>query len=561
VDDAAPPTDLDDVSLAARVLALAQRMPHVLGVADGAGRVVWLNDAGRHFIGAEHGAGLTTADLFTEDVFHRYYATIRPALAQSGIWRGELPVRRAGDAPGVVDAIVVGEVDDAGEALWIACLAIDVTEQHEREATLSHRASHDPLTGLPNRALLRDRLGVAVAVAQRVRSPVAVLALDLDGFKEVNDRHGHATGDELLQQVAARICAVVRPADTVARLGGDEFVVVVHPPEDPSAAVQVAERIRDQIALMDYVVGDQRLQITTSIGLTVSEAGAPVDPDALLRAADRGMYRAKRSGGNTVRVAGSRAPGVVDPVEQVGDQLARGLAEGRILAAFEPVVDLASGELCAVQAHARWDHPERGVITARDFGEAAAVTGYADLVWWAATRRAVRGAADAAVPVPVHVTMSTSQLRSHDLVDRLGALRALAPDVDLHLKAEAHSLLELATWGLPIVDVLADTGLGLVLGGHGLHNLPSAILASLPVSAIELDADLVRWTRSRPKAVALATRASASLDVPCIAQVESEADLPVLAVLGVTAARGRVNGSEWDAERLRLAGRATRPRP
>jgi diguanylate cyclase (GGDEF)-like protein len=561
VDDAAPPTDLDPIALASRVLALAQRMPHLLGVADGAGRIVWLNDAGRRFVGTDPGAALTTADLFTEDVFQRYYATIRPALVQRGIWWGELPVRRAGDAPGVVDAIVVGEVDDTGEARWVACLAIDVTEQHEREARLSHRASHDPLTGLPNRALLRDRLGVAVAVAQRVRSPVAVLALDLDGFKDVNDRHGHAAGDELLQQVAARIKAAVRPADTVARLGGDEFVVVVHPPEETSAAVQVAERIRDQIALMDYVVGDERLQITTSIGLTVSEPGAPVDPVALLRAADRGMYRAKRSGGNTVRVAGSSAPGIVDPVEQVGDELARGLAEGRILSAFEPVVDLASGELCAVQAHARWDHPDRGVIAARDFVEAAAVTGYADLVWWAAARRAVRAAADAAVPVPVHLTMSTSQLRGQDLVDRLGSLRGLAGEVPLHLKADARSLLELVATGLPIVDVLADIGLGLVLGGHGLHNLPSAIMASLPVSAIELDVDVVRSARSRPRALALATRASAALDVPCIAQVESEAELPMLAVLGVTAARGRVNGSEWDAERLRLAGRATRPRP
>ena len=555
--------DIDAVG--ARLVELARRMPHLVGVTDDSGRLVWLNRAGHRFLGSDGVTPLTTADLFTDDVFEQYYAAIRPALQQRGVWTGELPVRRIDGTTGVVDAVLVGDVEPSGEVRWLACLAVDVTEQHEREANLSHQASHDPLTGLPNRALLHDRLAVALSVADRMDSPVAVIALDLDGFKDVNDELGHAAGDELLQQVTARIALAVRDADTVARLGGDEFVIVVHPPEEASAAIAVAERVREQIGLVDYVVGDRRLRITASIGLTLSEPGVQVAPELLLAAADRGMYRAKRSGGNCVRLAGRDEPGVIDPLDRVGDELARSLAEGRFVAAFDPVFVLQDRELCAVQSRARWEHPEHGRLPARDFAEEAAVTGYADLVWWAATRRALRLVSESGFDLPVHVPLSTSQLRDDDLLGRLRALRQLAPTATVHLRIDAHSLLELATMGGELIDTLHGEGLELVLAGHGEHNLPSAILASLPLSALELDNGLVAAARDRAKAVRLATQVASALDVPCIAQVEQQGDLAMLADLGVTAVRGRALGPEWDGRRLAAVAadrrRATRPRP
>jgi len=551
--------------LGAPLVELVRRMPHLVGVADDGGRLVWLNDAGLRFLGAEGSAELTTAQLFTDEVFDRYYASIRPALVRDGVWTGELPVRRTDGRTGVVDAVLVGDVESSGEVRWLACLAVDVTEQHEREEQLSHQASHDPLTGLPNRALLRDRLAVALSVAGRVQSPVAVIALDLDGFKAVNDQLGHAAGDELLQQVTARIAVAVRDADTVARLGGDEFVIVVHPPEEASAAFTIAERIRDQIGLVDYVIGERRLHITASIGLTLSEPGSPATPEALLAAADRGMYRAKRSGGNCVRLTGSDDPGVVDPLDQVGDELARSLTEGRFVAAFDPVFSLPDRTLCAVQSRARWEHPVHGRLPARDFAEEAAVTGYADLVWWAATRRALRTASEVGFDLPVHVPLSTSQLRDQDLVGRLRAIRRLAPAVEIHLRVDAHSLLELATMGGELMDTLLAEDLRLVLSGHGEHNLPSAILAALPLSALEIDSGLVAAVDQRAKAIELAAQVASALDVPCIAQAEREADLPLLAALGVTAVRGRALATEWDAADLAAAVAerrgATPPRP
>lgn len=539
-------------------------MPHLVGMTDGAGQVLWLNGAGRRFVGIADGAQLSTADLFTEAVFDQYHASIRPALQRDGMWTGELPIRRADGSVGVVDAVLAGDIGTDGQTRWIGCLAIDVTSQHEREAALSHQASHDPLTGLANRLLLLDRLQVAVSVASRLGSPVAVLAIDLDGFKAVNDEHGHVAGDRLLQQVTARIESAVRPADTVARVGGDEFVVVVHPPEEQTAAMAVAERIRDQIGMLDYVIGQHRLRVTASVGLTLSEPGAEVEPGALLSAADRGMYRAKRNGGNCIRVAGSAQAGIVGHAEAVGDQLARALAEGQVVAGFEPVVDLRSGELCALQALARWDHPDLGRLPARSFAEEAMITGYADLIWWAATRHALRSVAAAGSTVPIHITLATSQLREDDVAERLEALGQLAPGAEVHLRVDSHSVLEITTMGHEVVDVLGRAGLRLVLSGHGRRGMPLALLASLPLAAVELDPSLVQTATDNPKAVALATRLATTLAVPCIAQVDADAELPLLAVLGVTSASGWVAGGEWDAARLAAemaARRITPPRP
>lgn len=562
----APPPEAAalDPAVVERAFALLERMPHIAGITDDAGRLVWLNEAGRAFVGAGPGDLVTTADLFTDEVFDRYYGSIRPALLRHGVWTGELPVRRSDGTIGVVEAVLTGEMGPGDEVRWLGALAVDVTDQHEREAALSHQASHDPLTGLPNRLLLLDRLEVAVSIATRMRSPVAVLALDLDGFKAVNDEHGHAVGDRLLQQVTARIEAAVRPADTVARLGGDEFVVVVHPPEEQSAAIAVADRIREQIGSLDYVIGELRIGVTASIGLTLSEAGRHASPAELLAAADRGMYRAKRGGGNRVEVAGSEHPGIVGDAEGIGAQLARALSAGQVVAAFEPVIDLRTQDLCALQVLARWDHPELGRLPARSFAEDAVVTGYADLIWWAATRYALRTIDQVGSDVPVHITLATSQLRDAELISRLRALRALAPRTEVHLRIDAHSVLDITAMGQPVLELLADEGLHIVLSGHGNRGVPLGVLASLPLAAVELDSSLVQSAAENPRAVALASRLAEALDVPCIAQVDDAAELPRLAVLGVTSASGWVAGAEWDADRLAAemaARRATRPRP
>ncbi|MCW2244592.1 diguanylate cyclase (GGDEF)-like protein/PAS domain S-box-containing protein [Azospirillum fermentarium] len=194
----------------------------------------------------------------------------------------------------------------SGEANGYVASVRGVAERKRTEARLEHLASHDPLTGLPNRALLARRLEEAIAGARDGRQPFALLCMDLDRFKPVNDTHGHQAGDAVLREVAARLRAVTRPSDTVARLGGDEFAVIHPIKASPAEAAAVAERLIQAVA-QPFRVGDAPVSIGLSIGIVCAPVGG-LDPGALLSAADRALYDAKTVGRSTYRFAGSRQP-------------------------------------------------------------------------------------------------------------------------------------------------------------------------------------------------------------------------------------------------------------
>ncbi len=547
-----PPDDALDLTIAARVLGLVERLPHLVGVTDDRGRVLWVNTAGRTFVGAEPGQDLTTDQIFGDEVFDLYYAEIRPTVQRGEPWTGRLRVHRADGTLGTVDAVIVAEVGPGNEVRWLSTLAIDVTDQLEREAHLSHLASHDPLTGLPNRALLADRLDVARSVAARTGADVAVMALDLDGFKRINDTHGHEVGDQLLRQVTARLEAAVRPADTVARIGGDEFAVVIHPPEGPDTAEQVAERIRRHLADPPYVVGALELAATASIGLVVADPREDPALDELLALADRGMYRAKRSGGDCVRrvdiATESRAGRTADDVSR---RLAQALARGQIVPAFDPVIDLTDGALTELRIEAGWEHPSEGLLHAEDFIDAALATGYVDLVWWSAVRAALRAVDAEQLDIPLDITLDEVQLRSSPLSERLATVRSFAPDARIRLELSGATILSLAAEGSDLGEILRAHGVELLLHHHGMTTLPLAVLADLPLAGVKLDPALTASINRDPEPVAAAARLARRLSVPCIATgVVHEDDLPLLARLGVDAVEGPVNGEQWDAVRL-----------
>ncbi len=544
--DQPDPSPLDD-DIVERIAALVDALPHLVGITDDRGTVLWLNRAGRSFLGVDRDQSLRTVDLFTDEMFGRYYAEIRPEVLAGRPWTGSLSVRRPDGTSAAVDAVIVGGAGAGGEVRWLAALAIDVTRQREREADLAHRASHDPLTGLPNRALATDRLRMAMAVATRTGAPIAAIALDLDGFKGINDRLGHAAGDLVLQQVTARLTAAVRPADTVARFGGDEFVVIIHPPESTHAAVLVAQRIRDQLASPAYVVGDEEVHLSASIGLTVTDPSDGIDEATLLSAADHGMYRAKRAGGNCIRVTSTTEAGELDELESFGHLLAAALSQGQIEAGFEPVRDARTQRVLSLRARARWRHPTRGLLADVDFLDDAQVTGYRDLVWWAATRAAVAAATRAGIQVPLDLHVPVSVLSQSDVVEHFSALRHSGARVAIRIAVSERSLVEIPGTVIDIVDAFRSVDIGFVLTDHGTGGVPLVILAELPLDAVELDPSITADARSQPNVVALASQLAAAHHVPCVAaDVEREPDRDFLAVLGVDAVRGPVNGEVLD---------------
>jgi diguanylate cyclase (GGDEF)-like protein len=216
------------------------------------------------------------------------------------------PYLRSDDSPKIYEGNVVEEFDAAGQSAGFLCLFYDVTERERMQVELRHAASHDSLTGLSNRLAIEDRLENAVARSEREHLQFAVLAVDLDGFKPINDQYGHAAGDAMLIHVARQLSNAVRSADSVARVGGDEFVVVLENVQDPAAVKLLVEKILAAIST-PVIFGAQPLAVSASVGIATFPAHA-TRPRELLRVADEAMYQAKRAGKNCMRFGASAVP-------------------------------------------------------------------------------------------------------------------------------------------------------------------------------------------------------------------------------------------------------------
>lgn len=334
-----------------RLLAFVERTNDLIGVADDAGNVIYVNPATRNRLGLTDDdlAALTTAHLFPAASFGIYHDEIRPAILRDGVWSGMVPVH-AEDGT-TIDAwlTVVGEALPGGEIGWLVTSGRDFTEWRRVADELHWRATHDDLTGLARRVLLDDRLDLALARARRDAGVVAVMFLDLDDLKTINDAFGHPSGDDVLAEVGRRMEAAVRGIDTVARLGGDEFVVVFDGVEDEGEAEVLARRVRDAVVERPVDTPDASIPVTVSVG--VATGTGDVDAAELLRQADAAMYEAKRvRRGETVTVSTSggrrRSAGVQD--------LASAITQRLVLPHYQPVVDIRTDETVGQQALARW---------------------------------------------------------------------------------------------------------------------------------------------------------------------------------------------------------------
>jgi diguanylate cyclase (GGDEF)-like protein/PAS domain S-box-containing protein len=247
-----------------------------------------------------------------------------------------------------------------GQIIGSVVTGRDVTQERVHQEELDRIAHHDPLTGLPNRRLLTDRLEQAIALADRSGTAFAVCYLDLDGFKPINDRYGHETGDRFLVEVAAALRAILRAHDTVARLGGDEFVLLLTQLQQPEDCFPLLQRILSRIS-QPIVIDEVTHGVTGSLGVTLYPGDA-VDPDTLLRHADQAMYHAKEAGRNRYQFYDPAQGRAVQALEQLQQQLRQALARGELLLYYQPQVDLISREVTGVEALIRWQHPEQGLL-------------------------------------------------------------------------------------------------------------------------------------------------------------------------------------------------------
>ena len=448
------------------------------------------------------------------------------------------------------------------------------------ERALAHQALHDPLTGLPNRSLLLDRIELALARSVRTGENVTVMLIDLDGFKDVNDTLGHGAGDDLLRIVARRLQQTLRDADSVARLGGDEFVVVAETSSDALHASTVASRILESLREPVQVAG-QQVTISGSIGVMVGNAhqDQAIDAATLLRKADIAMYRAKSSGRNRIEVFSDEMEDKILRRFALLEDLQRGLLAGEVVAWFQPIIDVASGRLMSFEALARWIHPTRGVIPPLDFIELAEGSGVVHTLGKGILENAVSqlaewhasGLVDPSVTVSVNV--SVRQLLAHDFVDLVaGTLERFGLDPkNLHLELTETILADRKLATGPLLR-LRDLGVRVSIDDFGTGYSSLSYLRDLPIDCLKIDRSFVQGLGSdrRDSALVGAVVAMAlELGLAVVAEgVETPEQFAQLERLGCQQAQGFLFGRPCPADQmpgaiglLALGAREAQPNP
>jgi diguanylate cyclase (GGDEF)-like protein len=439
--------------------------------------------------------------------------------------------------------------DDVNFLQSVANVLAAAIERRRSEAETRHQALHDPLTGLPNRTLFRDRLQHALARSRRRDTTLAVMFLDVDNFKVVNDSLGHEAGDELLTALAPRLAEAVRSGDTVARFGGDEFVLLCEDVADDREALEIAERVKQCFARSLQIAGGEHF-VTASIGLALPSAGHD-GPESLLRDADAAMYQAKERGRARFEVFDADMRASALKRLQVESELRHALERDEMRLVYQPVIDVDSGKIAAVEALLRWDHPERGMVPPLDFipvaEESGLIVPLGDWVLREAMRKAAHWrpmAPPGEVPVVVSVNLSARQMAERDLV--ASVKRALEetgvepPQIALEITETV--LVEDTVAAAETLHALEDLGVKLVLDDFGTGYSSLGYVKRFPLSFLKIDRSFVAemGANGRDAAIVSAIAEMArALGARVVAEgVETEEQLAGVRKLGCELAQG-----------------------
>ena len=424
----------------------------------------------------------------------------------------------------------------AGETIGSVIVFRDVSAAQAMTDQLLHSTQHDSLTGLPNRSLLIDRLGQSVALALRHRAQFAVMFLDLDGFKHINDSLGHQTGDKLLQSIAKRLQKCVRAVDTVSRQGGDEFIVLLQELEDSGDALIGARRVLEAVTGTHHIDGHS-LRVTASLGVSIYPSDGE-DSDTLIKNADTAMYQAKRQGHHHYAFFKPAMNDQAVERQYIEEELRRGLEEDEFKLHYQPKYSLKTGEIVGAEALIRWIHPTRGVVPPGKFIPIAEDCGFIVQIGAWVLRQACRQARtwmDEGLPAtPVAVNVSAVRFGHEDFASRLFAIldETGLDGGSLELEMTEGVLMQRTEQAATLLNSVRNRGVQVSIDDFGTGYSSLSYLTKFPLDALKIDQSFVHKITDTPNKAAIVSAIISmgrSLGLRVIAEgVESAEDLDFL---------------------------------
>lgn len=473
-------------------------------ITDVKGNIIEVNDTFTHITGYTRSEVLGKNSRFLKSDRHskEFYTAMRASLQKDKSWVGELwSQRKNGEL--YAQLVTISAVSDAtGETKNYVALFSDITLMKQHQQQLEHVAHYDALTNLPNRVLLADRLRHAITQSKRREQALAVVYLDLDGFKTINDAHGHDVGDEVLIKLSQRMGEVLRDGDTLARIGGDEFVAVLVDLEKIQQCESILERLL-QAAASPVRVGNVTLHISTSIGATIyPQDGA--EADQLMRHADQAMYVAKQMGKNRYHLFDVHHDESVKIQRASIEQIEHAFEHDEFILYYQPKVNMKTGEIIGTEALIRWQHPERGLVLPGDFlpiienhpisldiGAWAIDTALTQVSEWLAS----------GLKIPVSVNVAALQLQQTDFPAKLSEALARHPEIEpswLELEIlETSALGDIADVSV-IMNACREIGVNFALDDFGTGFSSLTYLQRLPVDLLKIDLSFIKEMLEKP---------------------------------------------------------------
>ncbi|WP_346798161.1 EAL domain-containing protein [Halomonas sp. Bachu 37] len=468
-------------------------------ITDAQTRIEFVNPAFTQMTGytLEEIAGRKPTVLASGRQDEAFYHSMWEALKEHGYWRGEVWNRRKSGELYLELLTITAITDDQGETQHYAGLFTDITHMRENEEQIRHLAYYDPLTRLPNRRLLDDRISLAIRHAHRYAEQLAVVFIDLDHFKQVNDTLGHALGDELLLQVSERMREKLREDDTLARLGGDEFIALLPGITEFEEVALVAQRLIETVSA-PFSIQNYDFRIGCSLGISLYPADGE-HAESLVQCADAAMYRAKQEGRNTYRLYRPEMDIQARNHLSLETDLRNTVESGQGLEmVYQPLLSSQDGSLVSAEALLRWHHPTQGVISPANFIPLAERSGLIvplgnhiiDLVF----NQLQAWIAQGLDPVPIAINLSARQFWQEDLTEQI-VTKLKAHDLPPHLvsfELTESTLLNKKAQGIEVLERLRDIGCHIAIDDFGTGYSSLSYLQDLPVNTLKIDRSFVK---------------------------------------------------------------------